>query len=129
VLSDEIDSTSRITKNPTPKLEAILNDARKRAARFAAYLVATGVLNDPRRPDAVAGVMLAQKQGVVAARQCDKAFDGCLEETATKLSELQAQNPDKDYTQQLETVSRACMSKDPTCPQTRRCKEPDDLPF
>jgi hypothetical protein len=74
-LKAEIDRVARDDASPKSNemhehLQAWIRESEEKRRRFAAYLVATGVLADLRRREASAGLTLAMRQG-----EAEKAFD------------------------------------------------------
>jgi hypothetical protein len=99
-------------------LQAMQVESQNERKRFAAYLLATGVLTDPERTGASLGITVAMSQGRQDSKQCLATMSRCIDtnDTEKTLSEQQ---------KNLET----CVNTDPSCAKIWRCHKPDSLPF
>jgi len=104
-------------------LQAYQEERQNKRQRFGAYLVATGVLTDPKR-DAVLGLTVAMNQGHQDSKQCSATIVRCMDT-------LPSQHPNEgssDWQKRLEPYLATCSNIDP-CPRIQRCHKPDSLPF
>lgn len=101
---------------------AALADLENRRRRFAAYLLATGALTDPKRqPTTALGLSIAMNKGREDSEQCYAALSRCDE---TSLTPPQLDGVGSD----LRTCRDSTIA-DPPCDKVRQCVMSDKLPF
>jgi hypothetical protein len=110
-------------------LEALQAERQTMRQRFAAYLLATGVMTDRTRGEAALGLAIAMKQGRQSSQQCMVTVTNCIETARAKWPPPQTPHtPAEDEATGRELMT--CMDADAAgCAKSRRCHKPDNLPF
>lgn len=101
------------------------NDQRRR--RFAAYLLATGILTSNDTTDMAVGLAAAMNQGSADTHQCLAQFlQKCFKPDADDTEHPKAAEELQTY---FAVKITQCRQNIPTCSKVERCSKNDALPF